>query len=356
MSAPTTARCGLVLAWLAGCGTPNARPAIDAGPGTGDDAQVSPDAAPDAAPLAVDAGLDAALGTLPLSGAITPVHDPSAIATATGYYLFATGQGLPVFHSTDLLSWTAAGRVFESKPAWITTTPPTSPNELWAPDIAFFGGQYHLYYAASSFGSRASCIGHATSPSLDPPTWVDRGAPVVCSTTADPWNAIDPNHVLDADGRAWLVFGSWWGGIKAIELDADGDRRSPALYSLATRANNAVEAPYVIRRGGYYYLFESVDVCCSGVNSTYKQLVGRATAITGPYVDRAGVPLLSGGGTLLVAGDSRWRGPGHNAVLSTPLGDVNLYHAYDATQGGRPTLRISTLSWDADDWPVSAGP
>jgi arabinan endo-1,5-alpha-L-arabinosidase len=109
-------------------------------------------------------------------------------------------------------------------------------------------------------------------------------------------------------------------------------------------------------RDGFYYLFESVDHCCQGADSTYKQMVGRATDITGPYVDRDGTPLLSGGGTLLVEGDARWRGPGHNAVLETATGWFNVYHSYDATAGGVPTLRIAELTWGADGWPVSAGP
>jgi arabinan endo-1,5-alpha-L-arabinosidase len=263
-----------------------------------------------------------------------------------------------VLRSPDLVNWNGAGRVFASKPSWITTTSPGNPNQLWAPDISFFGGEYHLYYAASTFGSRNSCIGHATSPSLVNPVWTDRGEAVICSTEADDWNAIDPALVLDAGGQPWLAFGSFWGGLKLIPLEADGDRDGTQMYALATRANQEVEAPYIVRRGGWYYLFESVDRCCQGVNSTYKQMVGRSSVITGPYVDRDGMPLLSGGGTLLVEGDDRWKGPGHNAVIDTGGGGGwnNVYHSYDADAGGIPTLRIAELMWGADGWPVSAGP
>ena len=292
---------------------------------------------------------------LGLSGAFAPVHDPVVIATSSGFYAFSTGEGLQVLWSPDLTSWSTQGQVFASKPPWITTTSPSDPNLLWAPDVHFYGGVYHLYYAASSFGSQDSCIGHATSPSLAAPVWTDRGA-VICSTSDDSWNAIDPNMAFDAGGQPWLALGSFWGGLKLIPLDGDGNRLGTQMYALATRANTAVEAPFIVGHDGYFYLFESVDYCCQGVNSTYKQMVGRAAAITGPYVDRDGTPLLSGGGTLLVAGGARWKGPGHDAVFQAGADWFNVYHAYDANAGGTPTMRIAHLTWDADGWPVSAGP
>lgn len=295
-------------------------------------------------------------GVLQLSGDITPVHDPMLIATDTGFYLFSTGQGISVRTSDDLLQWTEKEQVFATKPSWITTTDPGNPNHLWAPHVAHFGGEYHLYYAASSFGSNTSCIGHATSPSLEPATWIDDGQAVICSSPTDNYNAIDPAVIVDGTGQTWLAFGSFWGGLKMIPLAIDGSRQGTDIYAIATRADHAIEAAFIVYRDDYYYLFESVGYCCRGVDSTYRVMVGRSPNITGPYVDRTGVPLLANGGTLLVEGDERWRGPGHNAVLITSTGDYNIYHAYDAEAGGVPTLRIATLDWAADGWPVSAGP
>ena len=73
-----------------------------------------------------------------------------------------------------------------------------------------------------------------------------------------------------------------------------------------------------------------------GVDSTYKIYVGRSADIRGPYVDHDGVALLSGGGTPVVVGDDRWKGPGHNAVLHTAVGDYNVYHSYDAQASRHP--------------------
>lgn len=294
---------------------------------------------------------------LELTGDIRNVHDPSLVEAGGEYYLFSTGLGIQVRHSTDLHEWTLLDPVFSSEPSWITTT--GTENVLWAPEVRYYGGKYHLYYSASTFGSNRSCIGHATATELGPETsWVDQGQPVICSNleeSSDNWNAIDPNPVEDADGKLWLAFGSFWSGIKLIRLDADGKRDGPDLFSLSMRNNAAVEAPHIVHHDGYYYLFESVDSCCQGSNSTYKIMVGRSTSITGPYTDRDGVELLASGGTLVLQGNERFRGPGHNAVLLVGDDYYNVYHSYDADDGGVPTLRIAPLSF-VDGWPISLGP
>jgi hypothetical protein len=74
------------------------------------------------------------------------------------------------------------------------------------------------------------------------------------------------------------------------------------------------------------------------------------------HLDDLGVALLAGGGRLVVEGDTDWKGPGHNAILSVPSGTYNVYHSYDANAAGIPTLRISEMQWSADGWPISAGP
>ncbi|WP_437735763.1 arabinan endo-1,5-alpha-L-arabinosidase [Sorangium sp. So ce1335] len=298
-------------------------------------------------------------GALRLSGDLV-THDPAVIQAGDRYYLFQTGDRLPMKTSSDLLNWQAAGRVFDARPAWLAEQVP-GVEDLWAPDISRFGGAYHLYYSASTFGSNRSCIGHATKASLDAAEpWTDRG-PAICSNTGatrDEWNAIDPNVAIDEEGTPWLAFGSFWSGLKMVKLTASGERADTELHALASRpdARGALEAPFIVRRCGFYYLFVSFDSCCRGVDSTYKMVVGRSTSITGPYVDREGKAMTAGGGTLLVQGDSRWKGPGHNAVLFSKDRAYNIYHAYNVERNGEPTLRISELAWDSDGWPRSGGP
>jgi beta-xylosidase len=159
-----------------------------------------------------------------------------------------------------------------------------------------------------------------------------------------------------------LFWGSYWTGIKATELDPGTGKPAstqPAGTPVAGRrkgASQAIEAAYVIKRKDHYYLFVSWDFCCAGEQSTYKVMVGRATCPLGPYVDDHGVPLNDGGGRLVLMGDLRWRGPGHNSVLQTAEGDWLVYHAIDAEKsGGGRELQIRPIRW-VDDWPTVGPP
>ena len=210
------------------------------------------------------------------------VHDPSMAREGGTYYLFSTGDpagvigngNIQIRTSSNLRQWTYTGTVFATKPAWITTALGDIPN-LWAPDISFFDGLWHLYYAGSSFGSNNSVIGLATTPTLDPSSpryhWTDRGL-VFSSTSSDDYNAIDPSLVSTPGGAKWLVFGSYWSGIKLIALDTATGKpasSSPTVYSLAQRpAPDAEEGAGITYHDGYYYLIVSFDTCCAGIAST----------------------------------------------------------------------------------------
>ncbi|WP_437806281.1 arabinan endo-1,5-alpha-L-arabinosidase [Sorangium sp. So ce1078] len=292
---------------------------------------------------------------LAVSGDVQGVHDPSIIRAGDLYYLFSTGPGIAIRTSADLRHWDLAGSVFSANPDWVESAV-GDVDALWAPDISYWGGLYHLYYAASFFGTNRSCIGHATRGSLEAPEhrWVDHGA-VVCSEGTD-HNAIDPSVVIDERGTPWLVFGSFWSGLKLMQLTLAGAPVDGTVTSIASRPSMAIEAPFVVRRGEHYYLFASFDTCCAGSSSTYKIMVGRSQALAGPYVDRLGNRLLDGGGSRVLTSSSRWRGPGSNGLIRDGESWYHIYHSYDAEADGMFALRVAELSWDIDGWPESGGP
>ena len=80
-------------------------------------------------------------------------------------------------------------------------------------------------------------------------------------------------------------------------------------------------------------------------------MVGRSQQVYGPYIDKDGVPLNLGGGSLLIEGDSKWHGIGHNAVANFNGIDYLVCHAYDAADRGRSKLMIEPLNW-VNGWPV----
>ena len=294
-------------------------------------------------------------------GFIQRIHDPVIAHENNMYYVFSTGKRIPFICSEDMVTWEFCGSVFDRNPSW-TREINTDLIDIWAPDISYFNNRWHLYYAVSSFGSQNSAIGLATNLTLDPDNpdyeWVDQGE-VLRSKPGDPWNAIDANLVIDEDGQTWLTWGSFWSGIWMHKIDQSTGKFAAddtTNYHLADRSQGpdnttAIEAPFIVQRDGMWYLFVSFDQCCQGVNSTYNVRVGRGNALTGPYLDRDGVPLTEGGGTLILSEYGQWKGPGHNGILVEDNIYWMVYHACDANQIGIPKLRIESINWDADGWP-----
>jgi arabinan endo-1,5-alpha-L-arabinosidase len=275
----------------------------------------------------------------------TAAHDPSIIKEGGTWYVFTTGQGISVTRSSGGLDWGNRTQVFRSAPAWWRTVPGhTDTLDVWAPDVKRFNGQVHLFYAISSFGSRNSGIGYASASSAAGP-FTDHGV-ILRTSDSNSYNAIDPELVIDAGGQPWLAFGSFWDGLKIVKLD--GNMRPTGAMTAIGRRSSGIEAPSITYRDGWYYLFASIDKCCQGVNSTYKIIYGRSRSVTGPYVDKSGRSLADQGGTVLDAGNDRWKGPGGQDVNE---GNVLARHAYDATANGAPKLLINGLRFP-DGWPA----
>ncbi len=278
------------------------------------------------------------------------VHDPSIIKEGNSWYVFSTGEGIQVLRSDNGTNYYRVPQIFLNAPSWWKTyVPNQTPMDVWAPDIKSYNGKVWLYYSISTFSKNISAIGLASASSVGAGSWKDEG--VVLSTNGTQnYNAIDPELVIDANGDPWLAFGSFWSGLKLTKLDKNTMKPTGSLYSIAQRTvnNGAIEAPSITYRNGYYYLFASIDNCCSGVNSTYKIVYGRSKNITGPYLDKNGVSMMSNGGTVLDSGNTRWKGPGGQDVYDS---NVIVRHAYDADDGGNPKLLISDLVWDSSGWP-----
>ncbi len=303
--------------------------------------------------------------TQPVMTGDVGIHDPTMIVVDGTYVGFYTGQegglyqgALRIKVSTDGLAWKDAGALGKGIPAWVQPVLGVKPPNLWAPSISRHGGMYYLYYAASVFGVNTSAIGLMTNPRLDPAHpgdgWTDQGL-VLKTGITDRFNGIDPFRIDTADGRAWLSFGSYWDGIKLRELDpVSGKLKSGAdrLYSLATRFGAAIEASSILAHGGHFYLFVSYDRCCAGIGSTYRIMVGRADAVTGPYVDHDGKPMLQGYATQVERSTGRYIGPGGEEPFTGPQGEELLvYHYYDGEAQGASKLEVAPIRWSADGWP-----
>ncbi len=305
---------------------------------------------------------------------VNNAHDPAIIQTDQGYYVYSTDvrvagepkPGVMVRKSTDLIHWTWVGQALPGIPQEASDW--TGAVNLWAPDVIKVGDTYRMYYSASSFGSTRSAIGLQTSTSPEGP-WTDEG--IVVKTDAqekDRLNAIDANPALDADGKMWMVYGSFFDGIYIAELDPatgkfkqDGYGKRIAARDRDT-ADGAVEGPYIIYHPTFkkYYLFVSYD----SLFEDYNVRVGRSDAITGPYTDANGRNLLDTEhlpqyevGTKLLGGyrfseGEGWIAPGHNSVLQDGDDYYIVHHARGETDKHWPYLHVRKMLWTSGGWPV----
>lgn len=274
-------------------------------------------------------------------------HDPTIVQENGVWYEFQTGAGIygKVSYNGGT-HWEPLPSVLPQGLGWWRNYVPNQEGiDVWAPDVKHYNGRVWMYYSISTFGSRVSAIGLISASSIAAGNWRDDGL-VMRTTDSNNYNAIDPDLTFDASGNPWLALGSWNSGIKLTRLNSSM-KPTGTLYSIASRSGG-IEAPTIVYRNGYYYLFVSTGLCCQGTNSTYQIRYGRSTSITGPYVDKNGTRMTSGGGSLLDGGNSRWIGPGGQDIAGT---NVIARHAYDAADNGTPKLLINTLNWSSDGWP-----
>ena len=292
------------------------------------------------------------------------VHDPSRILKLDGrYYVFYTGSSstrrIRTRTSTNLTSWSGGTDAITTAPSWATAHVPSASN-YWAPDVVFADGEYHMYYSVSTFGSQQSGIGLMTNPTLNPAApnyaWTDRGA-VLTSTSGSAYNAIDPGVLQTSTGKMYMSFGSFWSGIYITELSpATGLRITPNSTVTRIAQNPAgahpIEAAYLHEHSGYFYLFVNYDTCCAGVNSTYNIRVGRSASPTGPFLDKNGVNMVNGGGSMFLGTEGTQIGPGHLSIFEENGQEIFTYHYYDGGANGAARLNWRSLAWAPNGWPV----
>lgn len=325
------------------------------------------------ASLAACAGADDGPGVAPEPVAVLQgVHDPGRIVRLDDRWVFFASA--IEWWSADEFGgpWKHHTREFyvDGPPAWYDG------DDLWAPGAVEVHGGLRVYHSAVIVEEEhASMIGFAeVSGSPEDLEVVAVDGPVVESTsTAEPF-AIDPSVLVDLDDRHWLIYGSHAQGIVGVELDPDtglllegpdrlrwtlDDDRFTVLASYGgVLDENNVEAAHVHAdpTTGWYTLFVNWERCCSGVDSDYTIRVGRSREPMGPYLDRDGVDLADGGGTVFldpageVLGDDRFVGPGHAGVVEHDGQLLLSHHFYDADAGGQPSWALWRVSID-EGWP-----
>jgi arabinan endo-1,5-alpha-L-arabinosidase len=300
---------------------------------------------------------------IPGDGRVESCADPTVIRGTTpgdrAWFMYCTTDPLnsddksggnfnfhpiPMFRSTDLVTWRYQGDALASRPAWAEPTA-----GLWAPEIQFFNGQYYLYFGVTDVkpeisGEPEGChddnaIGVATSSSPLGP-WTVSPTPVVEPRRNGPgcnffWT-FDPDVITAQDtahlGQRYIYYGSYYGGVQVRELSPDGLLSIPAS-AVQVAIPNRYEGSEVIYRNGFYYYLGSATNCCNGPLTGYSVFAGRSESPTGPFIDRDGVSLLNGrvgGSVFLSMNGNKWVGPGHQTTFKDFDGQWwTIYHAID---------------------------
>jgi arabinan endo-1,5-alpha-L-arabinosidase len=282
------------------------------------------------------------LSAIALSGQIG-IHDPSTVTECDGkYYAFGTGGG--GLMSSDGWNWTNGA---------------VRPGGGVAPDVIHIGDRYYVYWATggSGQGEHSAAVHVMWSKTLDPKSpdfKFEEGGIVASSDGFEDCNAIDPAVLLDpVSGKLYLTYGSYFGYIRLVELDPKTGKRIDPNDKPVNLAINC-EASCMIYHDGWYYLLATHGSCCRGSDSGYNIRVGRAKSVTGPFIDNMGVPMLEGGGKLVIGSGGRLIGPGHFGLIDLG-GDVQKFSMHwesDLDRGGASVLDVRPLLWK-DGWPVA---
>jgi arabinan endo-1,5-alpha-L-arabinosidase len=269
------------------------------------------------------------------------IHDPSTVVRCDGkFYVYGTG-----------------GSALVSDDGWTWRRGVSPPRRGLAPDVIHIGDRYYMYVAANIGAQPKAAVNMLWSKTLDPNSpeykW-EEGGVVASSDGIEESNAIDPGVFLDpTSGRLWLVYGSYFGYIRLVELDPKtGKRLHPNDHPINLAIN--CEASDIIYHDGWYYLLATHGSCCRGADSGYNIRVGRSRKVMGPFLDQQGVDMIRGGGKQLIGSGGRVIGPGHFGLLD--LGDgvqkFSMHWEADLDRGGASVLDIRPLLWK-DGWPVA---
>ena len=312
------------------------------------------------------------------------LHDPSGIKAGDYYYLYSTDAiwwpegavqesdtiktgNIQVRRSRDMVNWEFLGWALDSIPAEAMAhikeaSGKSNSGGIWAPYIQKYENEYRLFYSVSVFGANTSTIGLATSNSPEGP-WEHKGL-VVKTFKTDSMNAIDPTVVVDAeDGRHWMIYGSYFSGLHALELNPEtgfalkeGDL-GKVVARRAEPKTKIIEAPEVIYNPETrkYYLFVAYDA----LFTHYNVRVGRADKPEGPYLDMFGKDLADTTNNFPVLtyayrfdGHPGWGGVGHPGVLNDE-GDFYMFHQGRlAPENLMMVLHTRKIFWTEDGWPV----
>lgn len=346
------------------------------------------------------------------------VHDPAIVKDGDTYYIF--GSHMAAAKSNDLINWKmfadgvnkrnpVLGSLFEDNKAFEYTDKFTDGGyAVWAPDVMYNEklGKWVMYFCTShDYMTSNLCMAFADSvegPYTYQATLLYSGFTAktaektnlyeICGgdvnvkdyLTAGKYNnfkfpnCIDANIFKDKNGKMWLSYGSWSGGIWLLEVDeetgllvhpAEGNGEDVDKYfgkRLIGGLHNSCEGPYIFYNADsdYYYLTVSYGELTR--EGGYQIRVFRSKNVDGPYTDTKGETLGMAshhneyglkmmGNYNFPSLKTAYMAPGHNSVLQDTDGKLYVIHHQRFDSGSEyHEPRVHQMFLNKDGWPVAA--
>lgn len=272
--------------------------------------------------------------------------DPSIIRVGDDYYMvnstFVYFPCIPVSHSKDLIHWEIIGHAV-TNPDWCMLDDIEGGRGYWAPDISYYKGKFYIAvtFRLNDYGTvyRKQLVMSSDKPEgpYSKPAIIDE-------------DGIDPSIFTDDDGRRYMLLNR---GARIFELNEDCTKQISEAEMLFYGDNKrAPEGPHLLKKDGYYYLFEAEG----GTGPGHRITVSRSRTLKGEYEPCPYNPIMRQNDEQ--AGIQRC---GHGKPVCTQNGDwYMVYLCGRRLEGeagevysmlGRETA-LDPIIWTADGWPM----
>ncbi len=267
--------------------------------------------------------------------------DPSIVRVGEDYYMvnstFIFFPCIPISHSKDLVHWEIIGHAV-TDPAWSELGSLEGGRGYWAPDISYDNGTFYItatyrYNDTGPVYRRQMVVSskHPEGP-YSKPVFIDE-------------DGIDPS-IFHENGRHYMLLNR---GARIFELSADcTEKISDAKLLYYGTQKHAPEGPHILKKDGYYYLFQAEG----GTGPGHRITVARSNELMGIYEPCPYNPIMRQMDP--GAGIQRC---GHGKPVMTPDGRWYMVYLCGRSLEGKYSMlgretAMDPITWTPDGWPL----
>ncbi|MCD8379829.1 MAG: family 43 glycosylhydrolase [Lachnospiraceae bacterium] len=274
---------------------------------------------------------------------LTGMHpDPSICRVGEDYYMvnssFIFFPCIPVLHSRDLIHWETIGHAI-TNPEWAMLDTLEGGRGYWAADISYYQGRFYIC-ATYRLNDDGTVFRKQIVVSSDQPQG-PYSKPAIIEE-----DGIDPSIFNDDDGRRYMLLNR---GARIFKLNADATEKiGEASLLFYGDHKRAPEGPHLLKKDGWYYLFEAEG----GTGAGHRITVSRAKSLFGVYEPCPYNPIM------------RQEDPtapiqrcGHGKPVMTQNGEWYMVYLCGRQIDGKYSMlgretALDPITWTEDGWPI----